>query len=357
MAFDIFSTGRLIMAVQGIDPADSFLRDRYFPTGPADVFSTEQVLVQFRDGDRRLAPFVTRWQNGAVVERPVMEMSAYTPPEVKPKRPITLDSISKLGFGEAILGEYTPEQRAQVMVMNDLNDLDRMITRTEEKLCADTMVNNGFTVEVMGDDATTKVEDEVKYYSEASNPSAYTVTTKWDASGAAILDDLEAMADMLTQEGLPATDFVCAPDVAKAIVSDETVQKELDIRRYELGEIAPAITAPGAAVVGQLNVLGNVISIIAYGQKYRDEATGKLVPYVPAGTGIMTAPGAGRMLYGAVSQVEQEDGEFHTYPLRRVPKYVANADDDVRTLTLASRPLPCPNAKNPWVSASALLTA
>lgn len=357
MAFDIFSTGRLIMAVQGIDPVDSFLRDRYFPTGAADVFTTESVLVQYRDGDRNLAPFVTPWQNGAIVERQSMEMEAYTPPQVAPKRAITLDNVTKLGFGESLLGQYSPAERAQLMVMQDLTELDAMITRTEEKMCADVLVNNGFTTQTMGDSGTVKAQDEVAYYDGDSNPSVYEVDTKWDADGASILEDLAAMADMLTSEGLPATDFVCSPDVAMAIVKDETVQKLLDVRRYELGDVDPAVTAPGASVVATLNVFGSPVNVISYGQKCRDQATGKLVPYIASGTGVMTAPGAGRMLYGAVSQVEQADGEFHTYPMRRVPKYVANADDDVRTLTLAARPLPCPNNKNPWVSASGLLTA
>lgn len=357
MAFSIFSTAALVMAVRGIEPADSFLRDRYFQTGPADIFSTANVLVQYRDGDHSLAPFVTRYQNGAVYERPNVQMTAYEPPEIKPKRPMTLDDISKLGFGEAILGEYSPEERAALMAMDDINDLDRSITRTEEKMCADTMINNAVTVSVMGDDATNKVVDTINYFDGEANESVYTVGTKWDAEGANILDDLAQMADMLTSNGLPAEDFVCSTDVAMAILKDATVQSILDNRRYEVGDVTPAVAAPGASIVARINVFGNPLNIIAYGQKYKDQATGKLVPYIPSGTGIMTAPNAGRMLYGAVSQIDQADGEFHTYAMRRVPKYVANADDDVRTITLTSRPLPVPNNKNPWVSASSLLTA
>ncbi len=62
---------------------------------------------------------------------------------------------------------------------------------------------------------------------------------------------------------------------------------------------------------------------------------------------VLTAPGAGRTAYGAVSQVEQSDGEFHTYAGRRVPKYVSSAEGNSRTLTISSRPLMIPNNKNP----------
>ena len=66
----------------------------------------------------------------------------------------------------------------------------------------------------------------------------------------------------------------------------------------------------------------------------------------------MTAPRSGRGLYGAVSQMEQDDGKFHTYAGTRVPKYIADADNDIRKLRIASRPLYCPRYVNPWVSAN-----
>lgn len=356
MPIDIYSTARLIMAVEGINPRSSFLRDRYFPTSAADIFQTEKVLAEYRDGDRRLAPFVTPYENGFPVSRRGTTMREYMPPTVAPKVPMTIDDISKRGFGEALYGELSPQQRAQMLVMDDLEDLDAMVTRREEAMAAETMLENGCVMTELGDDASAGVENEVRFYEEASNPSTVSVTTKWDADGADILGDLADMVFELTQRGLPASDFVCAPDVADAVVNDERVQALLDNRRYDLGQVAPALEAPGASVMCVLNVRGHAISVISYDETYQG-ADGKAVGYIPSGCGVMTAPGAGRALYGAVSQVEQADGEFHTYAMRRVPKYVADAEGNVRTLTLTSRPLLVPNNLNPWVSAKQLLTA
>lgn len=356
MAFDIYSTGRLLMAVEGINPASSFLRDRYFPTNAGDIFNTEQVLAEYKDGDRRLAPFVTPYQNGFPVTRRSAEMHAYTPATIAPKLPLTVDVLSKRGFGEALFGEMSPQQRAQVYAMDDLAALDAMVTRREELMAASVMLDNACKVESFGDSKEEAIEDEVRYYSEASNPASVSVTTKWDATGADILGDLADMVFELTSNGLEASEFVCSPDVADAIVNDETVQKMLDNRRYELGEVAPEITAPGAAVMCVLNVRGRNISVISYDEMY-ENASGVLTPYIPSGCGVMTAPGAGRTVYGAVTQLEQADGEFHTYAKNRVPKYVANADGNIRTLTLAARPLMVPNNKNTFVSAKQLLTA
>ena len=66
------------------------------------------------------------------------------------------------------------------------------------------------------------------------------------------------------------------------------------------------------------------------------------------------APAAGRTVYGAITQVEQSDGEFHTYAGRRVPKYVSSAEGNSRTLTISSRPLMIPNNKNPFIVADVL---
>ena len=35
--YDMYTTRRLIQAVEGINPADSFLRDRYFPSNGTKV--------------------------------------------------------------------------------------------------------------------------------------------------------------------------------------------------------------------------------------------------------------------------------------------------------------------------------
>ena len=356
MAIDIYSTARLIQAVEGINPASSFLRDTYFPSGAADVFNTEQVLVEYKDGDRRLAPVVTPYQNGFPMTRTATEMSAYTPPTVAPKRPITLDDVTKRGFGEALFGEVSPQQRAQLLAMRDLDDLDRAITRREEWMCAQVMTENGVTLTQLADDDATGTPGVVKYYTEVSNPAAVSVTTKWDDTGADILGDMGDMVLKLTQAGLPAADFVCSPDVADAIVNDEKVYQLLDNRRYEFGEAVPAVEAPGASLMCVLNVRGHNIRVISYDETYTDES-GVAQTYIASGTGVMTAPRAGHMLYGAVSQIEQADGEFHTYGRRRVPKYVANADGNVRTLTLSARPLPAPMNKNPFIVAKSLLTA
>ena len=247
----------------------------------------------------------------------------------------------------------TPEQRQQVLILRDADELGDLITNREEAMAAETMLTNGCVMKHIADDADKGDEMEIRFYSEDANPATYTPTVKWDAADAKIRADLGVMARMLTRRGLRAADLVCSPDVADAIVENAEIKEMLNNRRYELGSVAPEELAPGASIMARLNINGRIINVISYDETYTDDA-GNDKLYIPSGKCVLTAPAAGRTAYGAVSQVEQSDGEFHTYAGRRVPKYVSSAEGNTRTLTLSSRPLLIPNNKNPWISADVL---
>lgn len=79
------------------------------------------------------------------------------------------------------------------------------------------------------------------------------------------------MIRMLTKRGLRASDLVCSPDVADTIINDAAVQKLLDNRRIEIGNVEPELLPDGAAIVARLNVLGRIISVISYDLTYTDD--------------------------------------------------------------------------------------
>lgn len=351
MAYDMYQTRRLIQAVKGINPADSFLLNRYFPSnGSADVFDSEKVLVEYKDGDMRLAPVVVPQSGGVAISRSAVRMDEIEPPTIAPKRNLSIDVIKSRGFGESLYGDKSPQERAQIILTDDLAELDAACTRRQEWMAAQTMLNNGCLMEAVGDDLDITDPYELHFYDDViGNQAIYTVENKWSTSSAAVIDDLAACADMLTRRGLPASDFVCAPDVANAIVMDATVQKLLDNRRIEVGTMAPQLTSPGAAVICQLNVYGVILNIISYNQVYT-ASDGTTKQYIPAGCGVMTAPGAGHTVYGAVTQIEQSDGEFHTYAESRVPQYISDAKANVRELVLRTRPVCVPYNKDPFIA-------
>lgn len=350
MSLNIYKTHTLLMAVRQLLPPATFLRDRYFPTNDAtDIFATNDVLVEYKDGTRKMAPFVAPRKGGVTILRNGSTMQRFEPPNIAPKRMLTIDDLNKRGFGEALLTQLTPQDREAALIMQDIEELGEMITRREEAMAAETMLNNSCIMKHIADDATKTDEMYIQFYEGDANPATYTPAVTWDAAGANIFGDLYAMSRMLTKQGLPSGDFVCAPDVADLVINNEEVQKQLDIKNFNVGRVNPKELPNGVSLIAELNVHGKVISILSYEETYEgDDGTDKQM--IPAGYGIMTAPGAGRTLYGAVSQLEQEDKRFHTYAARRVPKYLADATANTREILLTSKPLLIPNHKNPWIS-------
>ena len=128
MPFNIFDTHHLLMAVEQLTPAPSFLLNRFFPTNAAtDVFATDDVLAEYRDGSKKLAPFVAPRKGGVTMLRNGYTMERYTPPFVAPSRALSIDDLNKRGFGEALYTQLTPAQRQNVLLMKDASELTMLI--------------------------------------------------------------------------------------------------------------------------------------------------------------------------------------------------------------------------------------
>lgn len=349
---DFFDTYYLAGVVQEIVPPATFFRDRYFPTNPeTDIFAADKVLVEYREGDRRLAPFVVQRKGDVPIGRKGYEVHEIEAPYIAPSRFLTMDDLRKRGYGEALYVGSTPAERAAALQLQDLTDLDLRITRREEWMAAQTMINNGCSAVAYIDD-TTKGEPFYIYYYDTTkgNPAIYTVANKWDDTGGNFMGDVTAMCVDLAERGLPATDLVIGSAVAQFIQNDEKLYKLLDNRRMEYGQIAPQLRTSGVSWLGRLNFGGFDLDIFVVRETYVDD-DGVTKPYFPAKSAMVTAPNCGHMMYAQITQIEP-DNEYHTFAMKRVPKFIVDRDKDTRKLRLASRPLAAPKQKAPWIYAA-----
>lgn len=357
MGFNFYDTHTLLASVQALPPLHTFLLDRYFPTNAAsDIFATTDVLVEYKKGSKKAAPFVAPRKGGITITREGYSMKRFEPSYIAPKRTLTADDLKKRGFGEALYSQLTPEQRQGVLMLGDLDELRGMNMRRKEAMAAEVIFTNGCIMQEYVDDLHNFEEREVRYYNEAQNPAVYTPAAKWDtteASGKQMINDVAAMVSMLTSRGLPATEVIVAPDVADVILANEWILKLLDNRNYQIGGVDPETLPAGASKIARLNIKGRMIDFLSYEDTYTD-VDGTVKQFVPAGMIAVTAPAAGRTVYGAITQVEQSDGEFHTHTGMDVPKYISDAAHDVREVRLATAPLCVPNNENPFISAQVL---
>ena len=352
---NIYQTKTMLAAVKQMTPATAFLRDRYFPSAAGDQFPTEEVLIEYKDSTgKKLAPVVLPRKGSITVEREGYTTEKMVPPLVAPSRPLTIDDLNKKGFGEDLFSDRTPAQRQSEILVQDLADFDEMHTNREEYIAAKCMFENGYILRQYADkygEGEYK-ELELRFYDGEANPAQYAPAAMWNADGADIFGDLYLMIQMLTKKGNNATEVLLGADVTDALLKRADIQKIMDLQRFNVGNIDPVALPQGAARLGTLNIRGRKIDLLTYDGTYVDEETGEITAFVPDKQICVTAPGAGRLLRGAVTQMEQADGQWHTYMGARVPQYWA--DEDGRRLTVSSRPLLVPRTKNPFISATVL---
>lgn len=357
MAFDIHNTHHLLASVQQLPPLHTFLLDRYFPTNEAtDIFATTDVIVEYKKGSQMAAPFVAPRKGGMTMLRKGHTMKSFTPSYIAPKRTLTIDDLTKRGFGEALYTNLTPEQRVGAITMGDLEELRDMNARRKEAMAAEVIFTNGCIMQEYVDDLNTFEEREVRYYDEEENPAVFTPAAKWDtteASGKQMISDLAAMISMLTTRGLPATEVLVAPDVADVMLANEWILKLLDNRNYQIGGVDPAILPYGASKIARLNIKGRMIDVLSYEDTYTD-VDGSVKQFIPAGKIAVGAPAAGRTVYGAIHQMEETDREYHTRKGINVPKFINDVPHNVREVQLSTAPLPMPNNENPFITAQVL---
>lgn len=356
MAIDIYKTQTMLAALELMPKRPTFLRDRYFPTTPKDIFMTEDVLVEFKDEkSRKMAPCVVPMRGGIPVARDGYKTFRYTPANVAPERPLTVDDLNKKQFGETLFSQKAPAQREAAILNEDMTDMNMLIDSREEYMAAQTLFNNGYSMKHYADEyGGSKYEEyKINFYEEGNNPAVYIPAAKWDTSGGSIIGDLYAMAQMLKKRGLKAADVLFGEDVAAVIINNTEIQKLLDIKRLDIGSIKPEELPDGATSYGKINCLGVMLELICYSETYVDENNTDQT-YIPKKKICVTAPAMGRTLYGATTQIEEYDRQFHTYAAARVPHVVTNVKNGIRTLTMKAKPLTMPNFKNSAISAEVL---
>lgn len=355
MAIDIYSTVYMAAALKEMPKVFTFVKDRYFG-GNADVFTTEKVIVDYDDGAGNLmAPFVIPRAGSVPMQRAGYNTYELVPAYIAPSRPLGIDDITKRKAGESIVSTMTPAQRERQYLLDDLAFLDDAITRREEWMCVNTMLDNACEMKHIGDKQDKPQDFTVQYYDGEQNDGVFVPDEKWDigteTKRGTWYGGVAAQAENLVDAGREVTDLVIGSEVSEMILSDPWVQKVLDNRRMEFGVIDPARLPNGVVYIGNLNFSGIALNIFSYRGTYqeRDPETRKLTTknYFPTTGAMLAAPNCGKMLYGAVTQVEL-DNNTYTRTGTRVPKYNVDSAKNLKETIVTARPLAVPNMKSPW---------
>ncbi len=302
-----------------------------------------------------MAVYVADRSGPIPLERNEYDVYEFSPAKISVSRPLTIDDLRKRGFGEALYSDTSAAERAARLQLKDLTDMDLSITRREEWMCAQTMINNACTMQEYIDKKTKGNAKHIQFYDGTSSPHEYTIANKWNSAGANIIGDIKAMCGLLAKRGLNAADLVIGPDVEDAIYSDQKICDLLDRNRaVEFGSIDEQIKYPGVSILGTLNFRGYRLTVFVVSTTYEDE-NGTDTPYFPTDSAMVTFPKCGHLMYGSVDQIPYKSDNFETIADKRVPKFFCDTENDVRKLSLTARPLAAPSAFCPYIYAKSVV--
>jgi hypothetical protein len=331
MAIDIFDTRKMIRMLDEAKPAHTFLRDRYFSN--VETFTTAKLDIDIRQGKRRIAPFVHPKIGGKNVESRGYRTETFEAPEVSPEMLTTAEDLLKRSAGENVYGATDPNTRAARKLGEDLAELDEIITRREEVMCAEALFKGQVTVKGDGYD------EVIKYWPTDVNDAPYTAlgaADRWSADTSDPLSDFRLYRRGIIQKsGVTPTDALLGTDAIEALLANASFTKKLDNRRIDLGIIDPSILPDGVTYWGYLK--DSALDLWSYDEWYIDEADGEEKPMVPAKEVLIGSPRVRTtMAYGCVLDVEK--GSF---ALPRVPlSWTQRKPTSGRVAQIKSRPLP-----------------
>lgn len=346
--FDIYDPRTMHTLISRMPSARTFLKSTFFKN--VKTFNTEKIDVDFKKGNRALAPFVHKRIGGKTVPNTGYSTKTYTPPYIAPDKITSIDDILKRAAGESLYDGMAPADRAVKKMAEDFAELDDMITRREEWMAAQAIFTGGIPIVGEG------LDESIDF--SFTNKETLAAAKKWNTSGGDPLADIKRWRKKVQETGFVNCNIaVMSDDVADALISNEKVKSLLDVRAYDLAVIKPRELSDGATYIGTVHELG--LDLYTYNEWFLDDWTNpdspETKPLVPSGTvALLSTNAAYSMYYGAVTLIDGESGAFVTVDSPRVADTWVERRPARRFLQLNSCPLPVPHEVDSWFVAKVI---
>ena len=319
-------------------PLRLFFRTRFF--SEQVTFPTRKVSFEFMKDTRRLMPYARAGKLSVPVDSQGYSLRSYEPPLVSGYRSITEATLEQKLFSEEEWNTgQTPADREPKLIARFLMELQDMIYRKEEYMCArikqdgKLVINeNDFAAEV--DYGFTKIET-VKS------------ADKWNAN-ADILGQLSEKANDLRKDGINPDMLILGAKASQALLKNDAILK---LRHDMLIDVRPPLPNElenGLNYLCQIRAPGLFLNCYEYLEYYRDDATGQALPLIDDSTAILqSSQEKNMMLYGAITYINDEENTV-TAMSEYVPYTITLKEPPEKRLIVSSRPLPMPVDVDAW---------
>src|SRR5262252_68138 len=309
---------------------DTFFTDRQYPP-------TSLVEFDFRRGRRKMAPFVAPLIGGKLMERQGFETRFFRAPRIAPVRGLRTPDLEPRLMGENIYSGRSPADRAAELLAEDSVYLDEAISRREEWMCRQVLVNGKITV--TADTGYQMVVDYTESSAGAAN-NHDVPATKWDQAGSDPLADLEtARLNTIKASGVSPNVALMGVNAAKVFIRNAQVAALLDKMRYTIATVEPIIQDEAVVRIGKVPGL----ELYTYSEYFEDDA-GTIFPMLPDNfVMILSTTSPNKIIYGAYTQLEDAKAQrFTTYQQARIPFIYGDEEDGQLWYRVKSCPLPMP---------------
>lgn len=338
-----YNTNALMIAEGLVVPKPCWLRDTFF--GDVQVANADRILVEYQDDDSRMiAPVVVPHKGDVTTKRRGYAAESVVAPLIAPSRVLTVDDVEKKTFAESLYSTLSPSERAVKLAAQDMQELDNMISTREEQMAAQVLTQNALDLKQIGDDQEKTEDFTLKFYNGDTNSAKVTFTTAL-TTDADIFEYVRKMAEPLKRRGLACNKFVMGAEVADLFFNNAKIQKLLDNRRIEIGNLNVEEIA-GVTQYGRFNVPGvGPVDFYGYDQKYVDlDKTEKY--FIPTKGAFLTGAAFGKRVYQRISFINDMTKEIETHADARVPHVYTDSKASARTLALKSRSVNMPYFKD-----------
>lgn len=343
---NIYTPRYLAEVVRQAPPVHTFFRDTFFTN--IQTFPTERVDIDLVKGDRRMAAFVHPRVGGKVLAANGYATESYKPPLINPYDVTTAEQLMTRLPGEDLYSGMTPAQRAAQKLVEEYSRLNDATTRREEWMAVQAIITG--QIPIVGEGVNEIIDFGF------TNKVTLTGTARWGQSAAKILDNLGDWTDTVLTGGFANVDWVIMGKTARRLfLADEDVQKKMDNRRYNMGEINPRDLPGGVKYYGHLTDPN--LDIYGYGEVYLDDWTDPenpaTKPLVPDNAVVLISSNPNYMMaYGLCTYIEDASQQWVTAQTARLLRSYVEHHPDRRMVELQAHPLPIPDKVDSWLVAT-----
>lgn len=263
---NIFQPREMTQALLEAKRPKTFLRDTFYTP---ELHSTKVVDIAVQAGKRRLAPFVNPKHSSKMVERVGVRADTYEPPLMAMNMQTTaeemLENSGSIFYANSAM--QNPAVRAAAQLNADMLELDGMISRREEWMCAQALFTGA--VSIVGEG----VNDTVDFQQPASHKITLSGADLWNTTTANIEGVLNTWKRLISKDsGLTATDVILGSGAADAVLKNDLILKQLESAGQNIVNLMPDTEGmpEGVTYIGFLPRSG--LRLWAYDEWYIDDS-------------------------------------------------------------------------------------